>query len=73
MKKETKSKKSSKNFNFAKSYEELEKITGEFESGKLSLEDGLKKFEEGLKIAGECKKYLENFETKISEIKKKYK
>ena len=64
---------SDKKFNFAKSYEELEKITDEFESGRLSLEEGLKKFEDGLKIAGECKKYLENIENKITEIKKKYK
>jgi exodeoxyribonuclease VII small subunit len=62
-----------KNFNFAKSYRELEKITEEFETKDISLEDGLKKFEKGLELASDCKKYLEKIENKITEIKKKYK
>ncbi|OGD32026.1 exodeoxyribonuclease VII small subunit [Candidatus Azambacteria bacterium RIFCSPHIGHO2_02_FULL_52_12] len=62
----------SKKFDFAKSYEKLEKITDEFESGKLSLEQGLEKFEEGLALASECKKYLEEVENKIIDIKKKF-
>ncbi|MEK7452811.1 MAG: exodeoxyribonuclease VII small subunit [Patescibacteria group bacterium] len=61
-----------KNFNFAKSYEELEIIAEEFESGNLSLEEGLKKFEKGLIIAKECKGYIENIENKIIEIKKRH-
>lgn len=61
-----------KKFDFAKSYEKLEKITNEFESGKLSLEQGLLKFEEGLALASECKKYLEEVENKIIDIKKKF-
>ncbi len=64
---------SSKKFDFAKAYKELEKIAEEFESESLDLEEGLKKFERGLKIAEECKKYLKNVENKIIEIKKKYK
>ncbi len=62
-----------KDFDFAKSYEKLQKITEEFESGGLSLEDGLKKFEEGLEIANQCKEYIKNIENRIIEIKKKYK
>ena len=75
MKTNKNSKKSSKekNFNFAKSYKELEKITEEFESGDLSLEDGLKKFEKGLELASSCKEYLGKIENKIIEIKKRYK
>lgn len=61
-----------KGFDFAKSYQRLEEITREFESGKLSLEDGLKKFEEGLALAKECKEYLKQVENKIVEIKKKF-
>ncbi len=62
----------SKKFDFAKSYEKLEKITDEFESGKLSLEQGLEKFEEGLALAAQCREYLEQVENKIIEIKKKF-
>ena len=61
-----------KKFNFAKAYKELEEITSQFERGNLSLEDGLKKFEEGLALAAECKEYLKQVENKIIEIKKKF-
>lgn len=61
-----------KSFDFAKSYEKLEKITDEFESGKLSLEQGLEKFEEGLVLAAECREYLKQVENKIIDIKKKF-
>ena len=61
-----------KGFDFAKSYEKLEKITDEFESGKLSLEQGLEKFEEGLALAAECREYLRQVENKIIDIKKKF-
>jgi len=61
-----------KGFDFAKSYQKLEEITEQFESGKFSLEDGLKKFEEGLALAAECKEYLKQVENKIIEIKKKF-
>ena len=61
-----------KQFVFAKSYQKLEEITEQFESGKFSLEDGLKKFEEGLALAAECKEYLKQVENKIIEIKKKF-
>ena len=61
-----------KKFDFAKAYKELEEITSQFERGNLSLEDGLKKFEEGLALAAECKEYLKQVENKIIEIKKKF-
>jgi exodeoxyribonuclease VII small subunit len=65
-------KKEKKNFNFAKAYKELEDIAEEFESGNLSLEDGLKKFERGLLVAKDCREYLTDVENKIIEIKDKY-
>jgi len=61
-----------KKFDFAKAYKELEEMTAQFERGNLSLEDGLKKFEEGLELAAECKEYLKQVENKIIEIKKKF-
>ncbi|MEK7519627.1 MAG: exodeoxyribonuclease VII small subunit [Patescibacteria group bacterium] len=61
-----------KGFDFAQSYKRLEEITNQFERGNLPLEDGLKKFEEGLALAKECKEYLKQVENKIIEIKKKF-
>ncbi len=61
-----------KGFDFAKAYSRLEEITNQFASGNLSLEDSLKKFEEGLTLASECKDYLGHIENKIIDIKKKF-
>lgn len=57
---------------FQKQFAALEKITEDFEAGKYSLEDGLKKFEEGLAIAQQLKDYLETVENKIETIKQNY-
>lgn len=61
-----------KTFDFAKAYQRLEELTKQFESGDLSLEEGLARFEEGLALAGECRQYLSQVENKIVEIKKKF-
>lgn len=61
-----------KGFDFAKAYQRLEELTKQFESGELSLEEGLKRFEEGLELAAECRQYLKQVENKIVEIKKKF-
>ena len=65
-------KKTEKTLDFAHAYQRLEDITKEFESGDLSMEEGLKKFEEGLALAAECKQYLKQVENKIVDIKKKF-
>ena len=48
-----------------KSFEEmmqtLENISSELESGKLTLDESVKKFEEGIEISKECSKILENY------------
>lgn len=65
-------KKSEKTIDFAKAYQRLEDITKEFEAGDMPMEEGLKKFEEGLALAAECKQYLKQVENKIIDIKKKF-
>ena len=55
-----------KNKKFEEMIENLEQIAKELESGKLSLDDSVKKFEEGMKISAECSKILESAEKKIS-------
>lgn len=50
---------------FEKDLESLEKIVEELEEGGLSLDDSLKKFEEGMRLAQRCDKALNAAEKKI--------
>lgn len=52
--------------NFEEQMENLEKIVAELENGKLSLDESVSKFEEGIKISKECNKTLEEAEKKIT-------
>ena len=45
---------------------QLEQIVQELESGNLSLEDSIKKFEEGIKLSKFCSAKLDETEKKIS-------
>lgn len=64
--------KTTSKINFAKSYDELQKLVEWFEKGEVDLEEGVKKFEEGIKLVGELKKYLNNIEAKVKQIKIKF-
>lgn len=59
------------NKNFEEQMETLENIVAELETGKLSLDESVSKFEEGIKISKECNKILENAEKKITILVKK--
>ncbi len=50
---------------FETSLKELEEIVKEMESGNLSLEDAIKKYEAGIKQAKYCNDFLNNIEKKI--------
>lgn len=58
---------------FEESLERLEQITYELEKGDLSLEESLKKFDEGIKLADFCNKKLEEAQEKIDLLVKKNK
>lgn len=58
--------KEEKTQNFEKEIEKLETIVTELEKGDLSLDESVKKFEEGINISKECNKMLETAEKKIS-------
>ncbi len=61
------------NIDFAKSFEELEKITEWFDSEEqLDLDKGLKQFERGLELASLLKEKLSEVENKVVEIKKRF-
>lgn len=50
---------------FEKDLEKLEETVRALEEGGLALDDSLKRFEEGIKLAGRCEKALTEAEKKI--------
>ena len=50
--------------NFEQSMQDLEKIVTELEKGDLNLDESVKKFEEGMKLAKQCNNMLEKAEKK---------
>jgi len=55
-------------FQFAKALETLEKTVNEMEQGDLSLEEALKKFEQGVKLTRQCQQSLQEAEQKVQMI-----
>lgn len=55
----------SKSLHFEQSLTELEEIVRQLEKGELSLEDSLKQFEKGIKLARGCQTILQQAEQKI--------
>ena len=56
--------------NFEQSLALLEEIVAGLDTGKFSLEEGLKKFEEGVNLYQECKEILDHAEKKITVLTK---
>ncbi|NTV15482.1 MAG: exodeoxyribonuclease VII small subunit [Desulfobulbaceae bacterium] len=56
---------------FEESLERLERITEELESGSLTLEESLKKFDEGIKLADLCNQTLQEAQQKVNLLLKK--
>lgn len=51
---------------FEEALENLERIVAQLEEGNLSLEETLKKFEEGIKLSRLCEKKLKQAQKKVS-------
>ena len=51
--------------NFEEMMDNLEKISNELENENLSLEEAMKKFEDGMKLSKKCSEILDNAEKKI--------
>ncbi|MCI5938933.1 MAG: exodeoxyribonuclease VII small subunit [Bacilli bacterium] len=45
---------------FEELLKELEEIVKELESGNLSLDDSIKKYQKGIELSAECQKMLED-------------
>jgi exodeoxyribonuclease VII small subunit len=56
---------------FEKSLEELERTVKELEKGDLPLERSLALFETGMRLSADCKKLLEEAETRVELLTKR--
>ena len=56
---------------FEEALKKLEKIIEDLESGQLSLDESLKKYEEGVRLAALCSKKLEVAQRKVEILLKK--
>ena len=64
----TKTKKSESKQSFESSLEKLETIVDSFEDGNLGLDDSLKAFEEGMKLAKLCEEKLDEAQGRVEKI-----
>lgn len=55
-------------FDFEKAMVRLQTLSDELESGKLSLEDSIGGFEEGMKLVKQCRKALKQAEARIVKL-----
>lgn len=55
-----------KELTYEESMKELEQVVRELESGELTLDDSITKFEKGMKLSKHCTELLENAEKKIT-------
>ena len=56
--------------NFEQAMEKLEKIVAELEAGELSLDEMVKKFEQGMKLVDFCSEKLNQVEQKLKKLVK---
>jgi exodeoxyribonuclease VII small subunit len=56
---------------FEEDIKKLQKIVEELSSGKLTLGESLKKYEEGIKLAQSCSQALEEAEQRVESLMKK--
>jgi len=65
-----KDKKLSPKTSFEDALQELEDVANKLESGELGLDDSIKEFEKGIKLARYCQQKLEEAERKIEILQK---
>ena len=59
--------------NFETSLMNLEKIVAELEYGKLSLEDSLERYKQGIDLIKNCNALIENAEKEVAKLTKDFK
>ncbi len=63
-------KNTSKTIDFEKSLKQLEALVNKLEKGEVSLKESLKQFEQGVRLARECRQALQSAEQKIAILNK---
>ena len=58
----------SKNTDFEKSLDELEKIVEKLQNGDISLDESIELFEKGIELSKDCRQTLENARQKITSL-----
>lgn len=58
------------NLSYEESVKRLEKIVEDLESGNLSLDESIKKYEEGISLYKNCSKLLQEYENKVEILSK---
>lgn len=58
--------------NFEKALADLQALVNALENNQLPLQTALEKFEQGIKISGECQKALQAAEQKVQILVNKY-
>ena len=58
----------SKNTDFEKSLNELEKIVEKLQNGDISLDESIELFEKGIELSKDCRQTLENARQKITSL-----
>ncbi len=58
------------NYNFAKAFEELEKINEWFQGEDIDIDEALEKFKKGMTLVKETKQHLSKAENDFKRIKK---
>ncbi len=53
---------------FEDKLKKLENIVERLESGEVDIEENLKLFQEGMKLGKECRKMLDDIESKVSRV-----
>ncbi len=61
----------SKTIDFEKSLKKLERIVKDLEEGNLSLDEALKKYEEGIELSRNCSKMLREAKARVEKLVKK--
>lgn len=61
-----------KTIQFEQSISELERIVAHLEQGDLTLEESLKQFEQGIRLASSCEKILKQAEQKVEMLSATY-
>ncbi len=59
-----------KKLSFEQAMQELENIVGDIEQGKVSLEESINKYEQGMKLLQYCRSILDKAEKRIETINK---